>query len=430
MRCYWGKATALGFLGLVAMGLVVPGCSNRLGPVSATQSAGSIGKPNLDDIVLERSKECLELDGWQLGPGRAVLPSTVILDEDGNKMSVNVNGLPDAARDFGVCMQKIFQDMPIAKQPFQEGVQRLNFHLKHANDSDEALRRFLEVIPGVPIIESELVLEADGYTAVLPVTVKVVNERVRWSNLDEALLMKIGKMALDSVGYDEIMKRAEEQGWVKWVPIKQALSATNKQFVADGPTSVNIGEILKESTKLVLTKTAPVAVAISQMDTPAPGPGDALAVGIFFVSLVAVGGISVYIYVKNQNAEVPTTSGGAPAPQPQQPQPPAPPPPPPPPPRETCEQSQYSDKIRCDDPKISHYKFFSEAEAYFSIKVKGIKKEKSKAKATDGPCEDRGGWHTNVKQGKGYVASIMGCDCCDDSSGKAIQKERARVRYH
>ena len=192
---------------------------------------------------------------------------------------------------------------------------------------------------------------------------------------------------------------------------------------------------IKESFKLVMTKTAPVAVTVSQLDTPAPGPGDALAVGIFAVSLVAVGAVSVYIYVKNKNAEVPTTSVGAPAPQPQQPQPPAPPPspppPPPPPPRETCEaNSELKKYIRCDDPGISHYKFFSETEAYFSIKVKGIKKEKPKAKATDGPCEDRGGWHTNVKQGKDYVASIMGCDCCDDSSGKAIQKERARVRYH
>lgn len=88
------------------------------------------------------------------------------------------------------------------------------------------------------------------------------------------------------------------------------------------------------------------------------------------------------------------------------------------------------DIIRCDDPKISSYNFFSETAAYKSIKVKGIKMEKSKAKATDGPCEGRGGWHTNVKQGKDYVASIMGCNCCDDSSGKAIQKERARVRHH
>jgi hypothetical protein len=164
------------------------------------------------------------------------------------------------------------------------------------------------------------VLEAEGYTVVLPVTIKVVNERIKPSELDEALLKKIGEMALASVGYDEIMKRAEEQGWVKRVPVKQARSATSKQFVADGPMPVNIGEILIESTKLVLTKTAPVAVVISQADTPAPGPGDILAVGIFFASLVAAGGISVYIYVSNHPSPTPTTQPQPPpAPTPQVP---------------------------------------------------------------------------------------------------------------
>jgi hypothetical protein len=56
--------------------------------------------------------------------------------------------------------------------------------------------------------------------------------------------------------------------------------------------------------------------------------------------------------------------------------------------------------------------------------------EESKKKARGGPCKDLGGWHTRVKSGKDYVASIMGCNCCDDSSGKAVQKESATVQYH
>jgi hypothetical protein len=114
-------------------------------------------------------------------------------------------------------------------------------------------------------------------------------------------------MAIDTVGYDEIMSLAEQKGWVKWVPNKHALSATSKQFLADGPPLPNVQEIVKESLKLVMTKTAPVAVVVSQLDTPAPGPGDLLAVGIFAVSLVAAGGISVYIYVKNQDSPGPTS---------------------------------------------------------------------------------------------------------------------------
>jgi len=150
---------------------------------------------------------------------------------------------------------------------------------------------------------------------------------------DEATLAKVGQMALDTVGYDEIMRLAEQKGWVKWVPNKHALSATSKQFLADGPPLPNVQEIVKESLKLVMTKTAPVAVVVSQLDTPAPGPGDLLAVGIFAVSLVAAGGISVYIYVKNQDSPGPTS-------QPQSP--PAPQPAPRKYPNQTCENDEMA----------------------------------------------------------------------------------------
>ena len=77
---------------------------------------------------------------------------------------------------------------------------------------------------------------------------------------DEATLAQVGQMSIDSIGYDEIMRRAEEQGWVKRVPIKQALSITSKQFLADGPPLPNVQEIVKESflrspTRLRLKKT-------------------------------------------------------------------------------------------------------------------------------------------------------------------------------
>jgi hypothetical protein len=102
---------ALGFLGwtTVTMGLAAPGCSNRLGPVSATESAGSVGNANLPTIVLERSKECMELDGRQVGPGRVVLESTVTLNEDGDIVSVNIGGLPETARDFSACIRNVLE---------------------------------------------------------------------------------------------------------------------------------------------------------------------------------------------------------------------------------------------------------------------------------------------------------------------------------
>jgi hypothetical protein len=91
------------------------------------------------------------------------------------------------------------------------------------------------------------------------------------------------------------------------------------------------------------------------------------------------------------------------------------------------------DIIRCDDPKINRYNDESENKAFSKIvsrEGKGLSKEKNEKGAREGPCVRRGGFHTNVKRGKDYVASIMGCNCCDDSSGKAIPKQRTLVQYH
>jgi hypothetical protein len=110
------------------------------------------------------------------------------------------------------------------------------------------------------------------------------------------------------------------------------------------------------------------------------------------------------------------------------------PPIPPEPPKPKEEKERCAEKLPklllCSDPKISSYNFNGEDAAYGSIKVKGLRKEKQDANAEKGPCWRRGGWHTNVGQGKGYIASIVGCPCCDDASGKAIKKEKARVDYH
>lgn len=58
-----------------------------------------------------------------------------------------------------------------------------------------------------------------------------------------------------------------------------------------------------------------------------------------------------------------------------------------------------------------------------------MRKAKVRDRAQRGPCVDRGGFHTNVLREGGSVASIVGCDCCDDSNGKAIQKQRADIVY-
>lgn len=88
------------------------------------------------------------------------------------------------------------------------------------------------------------------------------------------------------------------------------------------------------------------------------------------------------------------------------------------------------DRIRCDDPKLSHYPFRSEDTAFRAIvstKGKGLRKAKREADARKGPCPGRGGFHTNVLRGGDSVASIVGCNCCDDSNGNAVEKQKATV---
>ncbi len=299
-------------------GTMLLGCGHRMGPVQATQSDGWVGHPNLPDIFVEKAKDCVAQDAWQMDPGRVVLRSTLEVNEDSDKVGVTIADIPDKAPDFGACMRNVLRDMPIAEAPFQQGVGTLKYLREHAGDGDDALRRFIEVIPGVPIVESELVLEAEGYTVVLPVTVKVVDKQVKQIDLDKAILTKIGQMALNSVGYEEIMLRAEQLGWVKTVRDEQALSAADKRFIAQELSPVPLppprlppppppSVIVKTVFKRVITRTAPVAVGISLADTPAPGIADIVALGFFAVAMLAAGGMTVYEIVTTPSTATTTT---------------------------------------------------------------------------------------------------------------------------
>jgi hypothetical protein len=294
-------------------------------------------------------------------------------------------------------------------------VETLKFHLKHANDSQEALKRFIEVIPGVPIVESEMVLEAEGYTVVVPVTVKVVAKLEKFRDLDNVTLERIGQLALDSVGYDEIMKRAEQVGWVKKVRKPQPKAPAGKGLIGQSETEVVV--VMFE----VFTEYAVTAGVVSQLDSPLPGPADLAALGLIALGLYKAGAVGLNAL---STATAPAT---ATTPAPTSP----PPPPPPPPPKETCEANSELNKIiRCDDPKID-YPDWSENKTFYRIvkqKGQGLKKAKVE-KTRTGPCVDRGGFHINVLRGGKSVASIVGCNCCDDSSGKAVPKLRTDIVY-
>ena len=131
---------------------------------------------------------------------------------------------------------------------------------------------------------------------------------------DKRTLEMLGKLAMASIGYDEIMKRAEQLGWVKWKRVEHSQSMVDKRFIGevtsrDAATATAIAEAVLTR---VMTKAAPAALAASQADTPAPGPGDAVAVGIFAVALIESGAIIAYELMTYESVTV--AAGRVPAP--------------------------------------------------------------------------------------------------------------------
>jgi hypothetical protein len=96
-------------------GTMLLGCGHRIGPVRATQSAGGIDHPNLPDIFVEKAKDCVAQDAWQMDPGRVVLNSTLEVDEDRYKVGVTLDDIPDSAPDFGACLWNVLRAMPIER---------------------------------------------------------------------------------------------------------------------------------------------------------------------------------------------------------------------------------------------------------------------------------------------------------------------------
>src|SRR4051812_26357462 len=66
-----------------------------------------------------------------------------------------------------------------------------------------------------------------------------VRVRPDWKPMDgdKPTMAQLGQEARDALGYEEIIKRAEQAGWVKTVRIEQAQSPAGKVFIADGATA-------------------------------------------------------------------------------------------------------------------------------------------------------------------------------------------------
>ncbi len=246
MRRFMRSIAVMVGLGSTMVGLM-PGCSNRLGPVIATQEGG-IDRPTLPDIFVDKAKGCVTDHGAQLGPGRLVLDSTVEVDEDGLKWDVTINNLPETASDFGACMRIALQDMPIAEEPFRQGVDILKYRREQIAAAQRSLvgHPVVIVVAGVTIVVSEVVLEAGAVTILFAVTVKVIDKakddvmeavrrRPRWKRncdekLVECLMSSLGRLWGNVKGSSRCImcydRCDERNGWPAGIKIDDDLYAT------------------------------------------------------------------------------------------------------------------------------------------------------------------------------------------------------------
>jgi hypothetical protein len=116
--------------------------------------------------------------GGQLGEGQHVANSTMEVNEDRARVDVTIDGIPDTAADFRACMRVALQDMPIADEPFRQGVETLNYRRQEALAEQRNLvgHPVVLVVEGVTIVVGEVALEAGAITVLFVVTVTVIDK--------------------------------------------------------------------------------------------------------------------------------------------------------------------------------------------------------------------------------------------------------------
>ncbi len=169
---------AIGSLGWATMALIPIGYGSGLGPVRATQSAGRVDQPNLPDVFVEKSKDCVSEYGKQLEPGNHRFDSKVEVDEDGVKWGVTIGGIPDTAPELAACLRVALANMPIADEPFRQGVETLKYRRQEALAEQKKLmgHPIVIVVAGVTIVVGEVMLEAGAITILTAVSVELIDK--------------------------------------------------------------------------------------------------------------------------------------------------------------------------------------------------------------------------------------------------------------
>jgi hypothetical protein len=179
------KSTAGCFLGASVLGFVPMGCSSSLGKFTANQNVQT-DRPAVPTKEVEKLKECSSTFGGQLEPMEYAFRPEIKVTEKGKIVEVNVDGIPDIARDFKICVQQALRDIDV---PLPLLLRMRD--LKEAMEKDQAgveQRKYMGmpgavtmgssplVVAVVGIAFAELALQAAGYTFLFAIGVTLVHE--------------------------------------------------------------------------------------------------------------------------------------------------------------------------------------------------------------------------------------------------------------
>ena len=113
------------------------------------------------------------------------------------------------------------------------------------------------------------------------------------ADYDEATFAQAGQMIIDSIGYDEIIKRGVEVGFLRYPEQK-----TNPHnFVGQTMAADAANQAWP-----VFTKGAMAAGIMALLDSPAPGPADVAAIGMLVVALASAGYVGVKVLTSSATA--------------------------------------------------------------------------------------------------------------------------------
>jgi hypothetical protein len=104
--------------------------------------------------------------------------------------------------------------------------------------------------------------------------------------MDGVTFAYIGREALSQYGYEEIIQRAVDAGFLRY-PTPEQPKAQNL-----------VGQTMADAASQawpVFTQWAVAAAITSQVDSPAPGPADVVALGMLVVGLVSAGAVGAMV---------------------------------------------------------------------------------------------------------------------------------------